>query len=218
VPNQATYTAILDQCQQHKATLVVVSKMRPIEAVMELYHMGQRRFAENKVQELWIKATQMPHDVEWHIIGHLQTNKVKDIVPVVRCIQSLDSVKLWKKINDECAALGVRMDCLLQIKIAREDTKYGWDIDELIMMLKQNTPGDYPHVQIRGVMGMATLTDDEMIIRSEMKQLKAHFDFLKKEFFQTSASFDTISMGMSGDYQIALDEGSTMVRIGSLLF
>jgi pyridoxal phosphate enzyme (YggS family) len=218
VPNQVTYHAILSQCHAHNAALVVVSKMRPMEAVMEIYAMGQRHFAENKVQELLLKSEQMPSDVEWHIIGHLQTNKVKDIVPVVRLIQSLDSLKLWEKINAECASLSIRMDCLLQIKIAQEETKYGWGFEDLKNTMKQKSHTAFPNVRIRGVMGMATLTDDDTIIRSEMKLLKSHFDFLKKEFYPDELSFDTISMGMSGDYQIALEEGSTMVRIGSLLF
>jgi pyridoxal phosphate enzyme (YggS family) len=185
---------------------------------MGIYRLGHRIFAENRAQELLAKADVLPHDIEWHLIGHLQTNKVRDILPVVTCIQSLDSTKLWKKISEEGAILGKTTDCLLQIKIAREETKFGWAYTELVTQLQEGIQQTCNHVNIRGVMGMATLTEDNDLVRNEMQQLARNFHELKDGFFAGKVDFDTLSMGMSGDYEIALEEGSTMVRIGSLLF
>jgi pyridoxal phosphate enzyme (YggS family) len=160
----------------------------------------------------------MASDIEWHLIGHLQTNKVRSILPRVSCIQSLDRISLWEKIQEEALKIDKKMSCLLQIKIATEETKFGWSIDELTQRLGSGIHHMYPNVCLHGVMGMASLTDDMAQVRQEMKQLKAVFDTLKRRYFPDQSEFKTISMGMSGDYRIALEEGSTMIRIGSLLF
>lgn len=212
------YRTINEQCLQHSATLVAVSKTRTIDEIMVLYHMGQRIFGENRAQELIAKAPGMPADVEWHIIGHLQTNKVKALMPYVHCIQSLDSARLFKTINSEARKAGKTMRCLLQIKISKEESKFGWDIKELNDFLQAGHHLEYKNVILAGIMGMTTLTDDQTIIRSELNALKQIFDQLKNDHFHESEQFDTLSMGMSGDYAIALEEGSTMIRVGSLLF
>jgi len=186
--------------------------------MMVLYDLGQRVFAENKVQEILTKAPLMPADVEWHLIGHLQTNKVKAILPVARCIQSMDSERLWEKINEEAIKLNKPTDVLLQIKIAQEESKYGWGFDELLKVIQSGLPASWKSVKVKGVMGMATLTDDVQQVRKEMRQLKLYFDQLKSTVYSTLPEFNVISMGMSGDYQVALEEGSNMIRIGTKLF
>ena len=183
-----------------------------------LYQMGQRVFAENRAQELLKKAPMMPADIEWHLIGHLQTNKVKSILPYISCIQSLDRENLWEKIELEAAKKDQKVECLLQIKIAKEDTKFGWSYAELNSFLQSGKHHLYPHIILKGVMGMASLTEDENQVRAEMKLLKSYFELLRRTYFIANPSFSTISMGMSGDYKIALEEGSTMIRVGSLLF
>lgn len=219
VPNAGhPYAEVLKHCQQHQATLVVVSKTRPIARILELYQWGQRVFAENRVQELLEKAPQLPSDIEWHLIGHLQTNKVRSVLPYVKCIQSLDRMSLWEKINDEAGRLNVTIDCLLEIKIATEATKHGWDMQELEQVLREGMTNKLPHVRLTGVMGMASFTDDMEQVRREMQMLRHHFQNLKETFFADQPSFHIISMGMSGDYLVALEEGSTMVRVGSLVF
>src|SRR5690242_18359596 len=180
--------------------------------------MGQRIFGENRAHELIIKASLLPSDVEWHLIGHLQTNKVKSIIPYVTCIQSLDSWKLWEKLQEEAGEMNKNIRCLLQIKVAIEDTKYGWAFEELEKTLKTGVYKGLSNITISGIMGMASLTNDKDQIRKEMKQLKGYFDYLKLHYFNESDQFKILSMGMSGDYTIALEEGSTMIRIGSLLF
>jgi len=219
VPNRTSaYDQLLLTCQPYGASLVAVSKLRSIPEMMVLYDLGQRVFAENKVQEILTKAPLMPADVEWHLIGHLQTNKVKAILPVVRCIQSMDSERLWEKINEEANKLNKTIDVLLQIKIAQEESKYGWDFDELLKVIQYGLPASWKSVKVRGVMGMATLTDDVQQVRKEMRQLKLYFDQLKSTVYSTLPEFNVISMGMSGDYQVALEEGSNMIRIGTKLF
>lgn len=183
-----------------------------------LYAMGQRVFAENRAQELVKKAPEMPGDIAWHLIGHLQTNKVRSILPYVSCIQSLDRENLWEKIDDEAAKANKKVECLLQIKIAKEETKFGWSYDALNSFLNSGKFNLFQNVILKGVMGMASLTDDQNQVRAEMKQLKLYFDQLRQTYFYSNPAFHTISMGMSGDYTIALEEGSTMIRIGSLLF
>ena len=180
--------------------------------------MGQRIFGENRAKELIEKVNLLPPDIEWHLIGHLQTNKIKSILPIVSCIQSLDSLKLWDKLEEGAKEAGKNINCLLQIKIAKEETKYGWSFEELDKTLKKGIHKSYSHVTITGVMGMASLTEDQEQVRKEMKQLKHYFDYLKQNHFADDPQFKVVSMGMSGDYKIALEEGSTMVRIGSLLF
>lgn len=199
-------------------TLVAVSKTKPLEKIKRMYDKGQKIFGENKVQELVEKQSILPKDIEWHQIGHLQTNKVKYIAPFVSLIHAVDSFKLLKEINRQGSKNKRVIDCLLQFHIASESSKFGLDLSEAIKLLQEEQFEKMKNVRIVGVMGMATLTEDEVQIRSEFKQLRTIFKTLKKDFFGKESSFKEISMGMSGDYQIAVEEGSTMVRIGSLIF
>ena len=212
------FYSLTAECRQYGATLVAVSKTRTIEETDRLYAMGQRIFAENRAQELLKKAPVMHSDIEWHLIGHLQTNKIRDILPWVSCIQSLDRPALWAKLQAEAARNNSVIKCLLQIKIAKEETKYGWAYEDLENYLSNEYHHQYPNIHLAGVMGMASLTDDMQQVHQEMRTLKHMFESLKVKFFQGDESFNILSMGMSGDYKIALEEGSTMVRIGSLLF
>jgi pyridoxal phosphate enzyme (YggS family) len=212
------YYELVNKCHQHGATLVVVSKTRTEKEIKTIYEMGQRVFGENRAHELIVKASLLPTDIEWHLIGHLQSNKVKSIIPFVTCIQSLDSWKLWEKLQEEASDMNKNVQCLLQIKVATEDTKYGWAFEELEKILSSGLHQGFSNITISGIMGMASLTSDKEQIRKEMKQLKGYFDYLKQHYFRDSEQFKILSMGMSGDYSIALEEGSTMIRIGSLLF
>jgi pyridoxal phosphate enzyme (YggS family) len=198
--------------------LVAVSKTKPAELLMEAYHRGQRAFGENKVQELVWKQEQLPKDIEWHFIGHLQTNKVKYIAPFVHLIHGVDSFKLLKAINQDAKKNDRIISCLLQFHIAEEETKFGFSLDEVLELLHTEEFIELDHLSIAGVMGMATYTEDETQIRKEFRLLKTIFDTLKNDFFSESSVFCEISMGMSGDYSIAVEEGSTMVRIGSTIF
>jgi len=216
--NSHPYFRLIETCKRFQAQLVAVSKTRTLEEMDVLYQMGQRVFAENRAQELVKKAQVMTSDIEWHLIGHLQTNKVKAILPFITCIQSLDRENLWEKIEEEAAKTGKQIACLLQIKIASEETKFGWTYEDLTAFLDSGKHKLYPHVILKGVMGMASLTEDKNQVRAEMKQLKSYFELLRQTYFKADPAFNTISMGMSGDYNIALEEGSTMVRVGSLLF
>ena len=185
---------------------------------MEAYKAGQRAFGENKVQDLVDKYETLSKDIEWHMIGHLQRNKVKYITPFVSLIHGVDSFRLLQEVDKEAAKSDRKVDCLLQFHIAEESTKFGLDWEEAEEMLNADDFKMLSHVNITGVMGMATFTDDKTQIHREFKQLKNHFDKLKQQFFTTSSSFKEISMGMSGDYKIAIEEGSTIVRVGSLIF
>jgi PLP dependent protein len=200
-------------------TLVAVSKTKPNEAILEAYQAGQRIFGENKVQELTEKYESLPKDIEWQMIGHLQSNKVKYIAPFVSLIHGVDSFKLLKEINKRAVQNERVINCLLQIHIAEEDTKFGFDDKEVIELLKSETFQDLKNIKVVGLMGMATFTDDENQIRKEFKGLKNLFDKLLNLKLQTS-NFkpQTLSMGMSGDYQLAIEEGSTMIRVGSSIF
>lgn len=198
--------------------IVAVSKTMPVSMMMEAYNAGQRAFGENKVQEILSKFPQMPEDTEWHLIGHLQSNKVKAIIPVVHLIHSVDSLKLLAEINKESAKLNRVTNCLLQIRIAREETKFGLSRDEAKTLLTSGQYREMKNVRIRGLMGMATFTEDECQIRSEFLDLVNFFNALKITFFNNDPAFSECSMGMSGDYNIALETGSTMVRIGSIIF
>ncbi len=209
---------ILKELAATNTTLVAVSKTKPIEAIQAMYDQGQRIFGENRVQELVEKEAVLPKDIEWHQIGHLQTNKVKYIAPFVSLIHAVDSLKLLKEINKQAAKNDRVIDCLLQFHIAEESSKFGFDEAEVTAMLKSETFKEFENIRIVGVMGMATFTDNEAQVKQEFRQLKSHFDTLKDTFFSTDIHFKEISMGMSGDYQLAVSEGSTMVRIGSLLF
>ena len=201
-----------------KVKLVAVSKTKPVETLMEAYNAGQRIFGENKAQELVEKQAKMPADVRWHFIGHLQTNKVKMLVPVVSMIEAVDSLKLLRNIDKEARKIKRRVPCLLQFHIAEEDTKFGLDVAEADAMLQKVNLSEMTGVQIAGVMGMATYTDDVQQVNREFTHLHQIFDEIKTKYFPNEDSFCEISMGMSGDYKIAIAQGSTMVRIGSLIF
>lgn len=199
-------------------TLVAVSKTKPNEAILEAYESGQRIFGENKVQELVDKAEKLPKDIEWHLIGHLQRNKVKYIAPFVSLIHAVDSKRLLQEINKQAKKNNRVIDCLLQFHIADEETKFGLDLHETIELLDSDEFQNMENVRICGVMGMATFTDKKDQIRSEFRKLTQIFKDLKASHFAANDEFETISMGMSGDWQIAIEEGSTMVRVGSSIF
>lgn len=201
-----------------QVTLVAVSKTFPVDNITEIYNYGHRIFGENRVQELTTKQPQLPDDIEWHYIGHLQTNKVKFITPFVSMIHGVDSFKLLETINSEAKKVNRKIRCLLQIYIATEETKYGFTVDEVTQMLETININDYQNIEISGVMGMASFSDDENLVRSEFKSLKSCFNILKEKYFCNQDVFKEISMGMSGDYLIAIEEGSTMVRVGSSIF
>ena len=198
--------------------LVAVSKNHPVEAIKEAYAAGQRVFGENLVQEMVDKQAQLPQDIEWHLIGHLQSNKVKYIAPFVKLIESVDSLKLLKEINKQAEKNNRIIDCLLQIYIADEETKYGLGYDEAIEILRSEEFESFKNIRIVGLMGIATNTKSEQQTKIEFNELKVLFDGIKLSFFRKEASFKEISMGMSADYQLAVAEGSTMVRIGSNIF
>lgn len=195
--------------------LLAVSKFHPVEALQEAYDAGQRAFGESRPQELKAKQAVLPDDIEWHMIGHLQTNKVKYIVPYVHLIESLDSERLVEAIEKEAAKCDRTIDCLLEIHVTKEESKSGWDYAELLDFVRSGGFAAMPHIRLRGVMGMATFTDDEATVRGDFKRLNECFTELKEHF---GAEFDTLSMGMSDDYPIAIEYGSTEVRIGSTIF
>ena len=197
------------------ATLVAVSKTHPAEAVREAYDAGQRIFGESRPQELCAKHEALPEGIEWHMIGHLQTNKVKYIAPFVKMIQSVDSARLAETIQREAAKCGRTIDILLEIHVAQETTKSGWDVGELKRYLDSAPFRSMPNIRVRGIMGIATHTDDEAVVRRDFGELKRCFDLLRPYF---GAHFDTLSMGMSHDYPLALACGATMVRVGSSIF
>lgn len=199
-------------------TLIAVSKTKPVEMIEEAYAAGQRVFGENKVQEMVDKYEQLPKDINWHMIGHLQTNKVKYIAPFVALIHGVESLKLLETINKEANKVGRVIPCLLQFHIAQEETKFGLTLEEAREILGSEAYCGMQNVRIAGVMGMATNTDNEEQIRAEFRHLKEIFDTLKREYFPGNADFKELSMGMSGDYPIAVQEGSTMVRVGSAIF
>ncbi|MDN3669907.1 YggS family pyridoxal phosphate-dependent enzyme [Echinicola jeungdonensis] len=198
--------------------LVAVSKTKPIGDIQEAYDAGIRDFGENKVQELAEKQPQLPKDIRWHMIGHLQRNKVKYIAPFVHLIHGVDSYKLLKEINKQGRKVNRTIPCLLQIHIAKEESKFGFSEDELEVLIKNEPVAELSHVKIVGLMGMATNTDNEDVVRREFASLKSLFDKIKSKDLPSNFELKEISMGMSGDYQIAQEEGSTMVRIGSAIF
>ncbi len=200
----------------NNVTLVAVSKTKPIEAIEEAYLAGQRHFGENKVQELVAKHEKLPKDINWHLIGHLQTNKVKYVAPFVHLIHAVDSEKLLIEIDKQAHKNNRIIDMLLQFHIAQEDTKFGLSMGECKLLLKNSR--SFLNTRIVGVMGMASFVDDEYQIRNEFKTLRNIFNELKSEYFGDVPYFSTISMGMSGDYSLAIEEGSTMVRVGSAIF
>lgn len=198
--------------------LVAVSKTKPPENILEAYQYGQKIFGENKVQEMAGKYELLPKDIEWHFIGHLQTNKIKYIIPFVHLIHGVDSFKLLKSIDSEARKAGRLISCLLQFHIAEEETKFGLSMEEALAIINSKEYPSLKNVAIKGVMGMATFTENEQQIRKEFATLKSYFELLKKDYFAQDPAFKEISMGMSGDYLIAIEEGSTMVRIGSNIF
>jgi PLP dependent protein len=198
--------------------LVAVSKTKPAFILKEAYDAGQRHFGENKVQELVEKSEQLPKDIKWHLIGHLQTNKVKYLIPHVHLIHSVDSLKLLAEINKQAQKQNKVVDCLLQFYIAQEDTKFGLTLDEAHGLLLSDAYQQFKNVRLVGVMGMASNTDDELKVKLEFRRLRFYFEELKTRFFANEPSFRELSMGMSGDYPLAIEEGSTMVRVGSTIF
>ena len=198
--------------------LIAVSKTKPIEALKEAYDFGQRIFGENQVQELVQKAEALPKDIEWHLVGHLQRNKVKYIAPFISLIHSVDSLKLLVEIDKQAQKNNRVIDCLLQIYIADEDTKYGLDFAEAIDLLRSETYLSLKNIRIVGLMGIATYTDNQKKIAEEFYELCTLFKGLKESFFKESAYFEELSMGMSADYTLAIEQGSTMIRLGSTIF
>ena len=199
-------------------TLVAVSKTKPVAALQEVYDAGQRHFGENKVQEMTEKWEVLPKDIKWHLIGHLQTNKVKYIAPYVHLIHSVDSFKLLKEIDKEAKKNNRIIDCLLQFHVAQEETKFGLDFEEAKELIENPEFIDLHNVHLVGVMGMASFTENEDMVRKEFQQLEDYFQLIKSYYFTFNDDFKEISMGMSGDYQLAIEEGSTMVRVGSSIF
>ncbi len=199
------------------ARLIAVSKTKPNEDLLEAYEAGQRAFGENKAQELTRKAEELPKDIEWHMIGHMQRNKVKYIAPFVSLIHGVDSLRLLKEINKQGEKNDREINCLLQMHIAEEDTKFGFSEDEVIEMIKSEEFQGLSHIRVIGLMGMATNTDDMEKVRKEFKALKATFEKLKSEESE-NVSMQELSMGMTNDHEVACEEGSTMVRIGSAIF
>ena len=199
-------------------TLIAVSKTKPVADIKEAYDAGQRIFGENKALEVRDKHQVLPDDIQWHFIGHLQTNKIKYIAPFVTLIHSIDSAALLESVNKESAKNNRVIDCLLQFHIAQEDTKFGLDIEEAKNLLESENFKKLRNIRIVGVMGMATFTDNSAQIRDEFKNLKNIFEILKNTYFKENDTFREISMGMSDDYPIAIEEGATMVRVGSKIF
>ena len=200
------------------AKLIAVTKTKPVEMLMEAYNAGFKRYGENKVQEMEMKHEQMPKDIEWHLIGHLQTNKVKYIAPFVAMIHSVDSFKLLQEINKQAAKNNRVIDCLLQLFIAQEETKFGLSEEEAKELLTSDAFKELKNVRIVGLMGMASNTDNEAQIRKEFKSLKKFFDELNSSLCTQNSTLTELSMGMSSDYLIAVEEGSTLVRVGSAIF
>jgi len=198
--------------------IVAVSKTRPVNEILAAYNAGHKLFGENRVQELLAKKEKLPADIEWHLIGHLQTNKVKAIITNINLIHSVDSFKLISVINKEAVKAGSKVNCLLQFHIAREETKSGFSFEEAERMLNTSEFRTLNNVIIAGVMGMATFTDDMNIVRNEFRTLRKYFNILRDRYFKDNPQFTEISMGMSGDFRIAIEEGSTIIRIGTLIF
>ena len=213
---QSNLEAIKGQLPEN-CTLVAVSKTKPSSVILTAYEAGQRHFGENKVQELTKKAEELPKDIQWHMIGHLQRNKVKYIAPFVHLIHGVDSLKLLKEINKQGEKVNRVIHCLLQVHIAEEETKFGFDEKELVNLLGSEEFASMKYVQINGLMGMATFTEDTDQVRREFKSLKNLFEQFKNSD-HAHLQRNTLSMGMSGDYLLALEEGSNMVRIGSSIF
>ena len=218
--NITAWKELREETAANGVTLIAVSKMKPVADIERLYHLGERNFGENYVQELLEKQPQLPDDINWHYIGHLQSNKVKYIAPFVHLIHAVDSYKLLEEINKQAAKHNRVIDVLLQLHVAEEDTKHGLDNNELLglMDVYEARKDSLQNIRICGLMGMATFTDNEDQLRSEFAKIKNMHTIVKDTYFITKEYFTICSMGMSGDYKIAIEEGSSMVRIGSLLF
>lgn len=210
------YDHLTSYCNSHNVTLVAVSKTKPTSAIAEMYQLGQRVFGENRVQELVEKENVLPNDIEWHMIGHLQTKKVKSIIPFISLIHSGDRTSLLIEINKQAAKTDEIIDVLIQVKVAKEESKHGWDIKELLEQVSLFQES-YPNIRFRGIMAMATFTEDESVLAQEFEKAKNIFDILRENNYFDS-NFDILSMGMSGDYKLAIASGSSMIRVGSLLF
>jgi pyridoxal phosphate enzyme (YggS family) len=198
--------------------VVAVSKFHSSDEIMEAYDAGQRIFGESRVQELVQKNEELPKDIEWHFVGGLQRNKVKQIAPFISLIHSVDSERLMREVNKQAATNNRTISCLLQIHVAEEDTKSGFTPDECLKFLSDGVWREYTHLKFTGIMGMATFTDDTNKVRNEFQKLKQLFDKVKVQYFANDSDFKEISMGMTGDYPIAIEEGSTMIRVGTLIF
>jgi pyridoxal phosphate enzyme (YggS family) len=207
---------------QHKipkeVTLVAVSKTKPVADIQAIYDQSHRHFGENKVQEVVEKYEMLPKDIHWHLIGHLQTNKVKYIAPFVHLIHTVDSLKLLKEINKQAKKNDRVISCLLQFHIATEDTKFGLDFDEAKEILESKDFVEMQNINISGIMGMATFTDNQQQVKEEFRTLESYFQIIKSHYFKYNEEFREISMGMSGDFELGIEQGSTMVRIGSAIF
>ena len=214
--NTTAYQQLKATTAASQTTLVAVSKLKPASDIQDMYDLGHRDFGENYVQELMDKAAQLPNDIRWHFIGHLQSNKVKYLASFVHLIHGIDSEKLLTEVNKQAAKHNRTISCLLQVHIAQEETKFGFDATELKSIAEKINDNNFPNVSVEGLMGMASFSDD-------LEKVGAEFDFLKQQFDEmkgllTESSFQTLSMGMSGDYELAIQKGSNMIRVGSLLF
>ncbi|MCU0456525.1 MAG: YggS family pyridoxal phosphate-dependent enzyme [Bacteroidales bacterium] len=218
MPDIASNITTLKKMIPGHVKLIAVSKTKSEDEILEAYNTGHRFFGENRVQELLEKQKKLPPDIEWHFIGHLQTNKVRSLVPYVAMIQSVDSFRLLKVIDSEAGRCGRTAVCLLQFHIASEESKFGFAIDEAMQMLESEEFRNLKSHRLCGVMGMATFTDDTELVRKEFRCLSDYFNLLKNKYFRDIPWFCELSMGMSGDYNTAIEEGSTMVRIGSIIF
>lgn len=218
MPNLDEYNKLHQDLKQQNVQLVAVSKTKPNEDILAFYEAGHRAFGENRVQELVDKHESLPKDIQWHMIGHLQRNKVKYIIEFVHLIHGIDSPRLLKEVNKRAKSVDRVVDVLLQFQIAEEESKFGFDWPEVKELLNSESFQQMENIRIVGLMGMATFTDDETQLRREFQLLKNFFDQLKTNYFTKDEYFKTISMGMSGDFQLAIEEGSNMVRVGSLLF
>ena len=211
------YTITQKKCKTNNVTLVAVSKTKPVEDILALYNLGQRDFGENYVQEFVEKQKQLPKDIRWHFIGHLQSNKVKQVIGITELIHGVDSLKLLKEINKQSNKINIVTNCLLQAHIAQEETKFGLDENELNAIFDSLQKESLNNIKICGLMGMASFTDDKTQVRKEFHYLKSLFDKYK-ELSTVNRQLSTLSMGMTADYTIAIEEGSNMIRVGSLIF
>lgn len=212
------FESLKQKFEQEKVCLVAVSKTHHPKEIKKIYNQGQFDFGENKVQELMTKVDLLPNDIRWHMIGHLQSNKVKDLIPFIHLIHSLDRFSLAKEIQKQAKRYQRKISVLLQIKIAEEDSKHGIDPEKIDAFMEQFFERNYDHIKVKGVMGMATFTEDEEKIKREFQLLDRIFHKLKEEYFSDYEKFSIKSYGMSSDYQIAMEHGSNMVRIGTLIF